>query len=86
MFRKIFTKQQAVVASRVFRASTTTATRTFSAAPPAAVAQPSVKDLLIDLTFVDPSGARRKAKGMIGMYITGCFAHFIELYTYLLTL
>jgi hypothetical protein len=68
MFRKIFTKQQAVVASRVFRASTT---RTFSAAPPAAVAQPSVMDLLIDLTFVDPSGARRKAKGMIGKYSIG---------------
>lgn len=31
-----------------------------------AAAAPSVKDLLIDLTFVDPSGARRKAKGMIG--------------------
>lgn len=38
-----------------------------SAAPAAsAVASPSVKDLLIDLTFVDPSGARRKAKGLIG--------------------
>ena len=36
-----------------------------SYAPAAAVA-PSVKDLLIDLTFVDPSGARRKAKGLVG--------------------
>jgi hypothetical protein len=26
----------------------------------------SVKDVLIDLTFVDPSGARRKVKGVIG--------------------
>lgn len=32
----------------------------------AVVAAPSVKDLLIDLTFVDPSGARRKSKGIIG--------------------
>jgi hypothetical protein len=31
-----------------------------------AAAQPSVKDLLIDLTLVDPSGARRKSKGIIG--------------------
>jgi hypothetical protein len=31
---------------------------------PAAV--PSVRDLLIDLTLVDPSGARRKIKGVIG--------------------
>ncbi len=29
-------------------------------------AAPSVKDLLIDLTFVDPSGARRKVKGLVG--------------------
>lgn len=28
----------------------------------------SVKDLLIDLTFVDPSGARRKVTGIIGTY------------------
>ena len=35
-----------------------------SAAAPAST--PSVKDILIDLTFVDPSGARRKAKGIIG--------------------
>ena len=27
---------------------------------------PTVKDVLIDLTFVDPSGARRKVKGVIG--------------------
>jgi hypothetical protein len=32
----------------------------------AAATQPSVKELLIDLTFVDPSGARRKVKGLIG--------------------
>jgi hypothetical protein len=60
MFRIIFTKQ-------LFRAQGIT--RTFSSAP-AATAQPSIKDLLIDLTFVDPSGARRKAKGMIGTYST----------------
>ena len=26
----------------------------------------TVKDLLIDLTFVDPSGARRKVTGLVG--------------------
>jgi len=40
------------------------AMRTNSAA--AAAATPSVKDVLINLTFVDPSGARRKVKGLIG--------------------
>jgi len=62
MFRFIAKKavqQQRFAASRVMMSST--------AAPPAvAAATPSVKDLLIDLTFVDPSGARRKAKGIIG--------------------
>lgn len=32
-------------------------------------ATPSVKDLLINLTFIDPSGARRKATGMVGKYL-----------------
>lgn len=41
--------------------------RSLSAAP-AATAAPSVKDLLIDLTFVDPGGARRKVKGVIGKF------------------
>lgn len=27
---------------------------------------PSVKDLVINLTFVDPSGARRKVTGLVG--------------------
>jgi hypothetical protein len=31
-------------------------------------AAPSIKDLLINLTFVDPSGARRKVKGLVGKY------------------
>jgi len=34
----------------------------FSSAPETS----SVKDLLISLTFVDPSGARRKVTGLIG--------------------
>lgn len=37
-----------------------------SVVPAPAATTPSVKDLLIDLTFVDPSGARRKIKGVIG--------------------
>lgn len=37
-----------------------------SSSAAAETAAPSVKDLLIDLTFVDPSGARRKVKGLIG--------------------
>jgi len=41
------------------------AARVMSSTAPAATT-PSVKDILIDLTFVDPSGARRKAKGIIG--------------------
>jgi len=39
--------------------------RVMSSTAPAATT-PSVKDILIDLTFVDPSGARRKAKGIVG--------------------
>ena len=42
--------------------------RSLSSAP-AVTAAPSVKDLLIDLTFVDPGGARRKVKGVIGELI-----------------
>jgi hypothetical protein len=65
MFRR-FAKQTAVLSSRggVLRAAHQQQPRLFSTA-----AAPSVKDILIDLTFVDPSGARRKAKGMIGTCI-----------------
>lgn len=35
------------------------------ASPPAAAA-PSVKDVTIGLTFIDPSGARRKVPGLVG--------------------
>jgi hypothetical protein len=38
----------------------------FSSNSAVAPASLSVKDLLIDLTFVDPSGARRKVTGLIG--------------------
>ena len=36
---------------------------------------PSVKDKIVSLTFVDPSGARRKVPAMVGTYCTGlqCF-------------
>ena len=60
MFRVIAGKaiqRQRVVAGRIM----------LSTSAPASV--PSVKDLLINLTFVDPSGARRKAKGIIGEHL-----------------
>jgi hypothetical protein len=45
---------------RLSRTTATTAIRSFSAAAP------SVKDLLVNLTVVDPSGARKKITGLIG--------------------
>ena len=62
MFRVIVgnvIQQQRVVAGRKIMLMSTS-----SAPAPASV--PSVKDLLIKLTFVDPSGARRKVNGIIG--------------------
>lgn len=59
MFRIVAHK---ALTSGAWRTVAPTAARAWSAAAPA----PSVKDLLIDLTFVDPSGARRKVKGLVG--------------------
>ena len=42
---------------------------TAAVAQPAASAAPSVKDAIIDLTFIDPSGARRKVPGLVGEWI-----------------
>ncbi|GKY95176.1 hypothetical protein MPSEU_000481000 [Mayamaea pseudoterrestris] len=51
-----------------------------NAAAATAPAAPSVKDLLIDLTFVDPSGARRKVTGLVGKTLAEiCELHDIEL-------
>ena len=47
-----------------------------AAAAPAVV--PTVHDLLIDLTFVDPSGARRAVKGMVGACILCMFVGAIS--------
>ena len=35
-------------------------------APAAGSAAPSIKDVIVNLTFVDPSGARRKVPGLVG--------------------
>jgi hypothetical protein len=57
---------RSIVSKTVSQACTFRVTRAcLSSAAPSA---PSVKDLLIDLTFVDPSGARRKVKGLVGTY------------------
>jgi hypothetical protein len=29
---------------------------------------PTIADVIVELTFVDPKGARRKVKGMVGTY------------------
>ena len=42
------------------------AVRAFGAAAPATSDAPSVFDNLINLTIVDPSGARRKIPGLVG--------------------
>jgi hypothetical protein len=59
MFRlitgKIIQRKSSLVGGRAMMSSSTST-----------AAVPSVKDLLIDLTLVDPSGARRKSKGIIG--------------------
>ena len=62
MFRVIagnVIQQQRVVAGRKIMLMSTSSA-------PASASVPSVKDLLIKLTFVDPSGARRKVNGIIG--------------------
>lgn len=50
---------RALLAGRVFLSTTNAATDSTPS---------SVKDLLINLTFVDPSGARRKATGIVGKF------------------
>jgi hypothetical protein len=50
---------------RLFSAAPATPT-TLAASATDKTSIPSVKDVLIDLIFIDPSGARRKVKGMIG--------------------
>lgn len=39
---------------------------TAAVATPPATEAPSVKDVTIGLTFIDPSGARRKVPGLVG--------------------
>lgn len=46
--------------------SSSATTKFFSSAAAAPAQTPTVQDVLIDLTFIDPSGARRKVKGLIG--------------------
>jgi hypothetical protein len=47
--------------------------RAWFSTTPAVVADPkapSIKDVTVQLTFVDPSGARRKVVGRVGKYRT----------------
>jgi hypothetical protein len=46
-----------------FRASSIAATFAKEASP---ASTPTIADILIEMTFVDPKGARRKVKGMAG--------------------
>ena len=55
-----------LVAKKVIQSRQACAGERFMMSSIAPAAVPSVKDLLINLTFVDPSGARRKVKGLIG--------------------
>lgn len=43
-----------------------------------AASVPSVKDLLISLTFIDPSGARRKVTGLVGKKQIPHFHEFVD--------
>jgi hypothetical protein len=45
------------------RSSSTAATFAKEASP---TLSPTIADVLVDMTFVDPKGARRKVKGMVG--------------------
>jgi hypothetical protein len=51
---------------RLFSAAPATPATTTDTTATDTTPLPSVKDVLIDLIFIDPSGARRKVKGMIG--------------------
>lgn len=48
------------------RMSRTALLSTSAVASPPAASAPSVKDVTIGLTFIDPSGARRKVPGLVG--------------------
>ena len=52
-------------------------TRTLASSSSAA-APLSVKDMIVNLTVVDPSGARKKITGIVGTYIP-----YIHTYTYM---
>jgi hypothetical protein len=43
---------------------------TSAMAPVAGSAAPSIKDVIVTLTFVDPSGARRKVPGLVGALLS----------------
>ena len=63
-----------LVGQRVFKlASTAPRMAMLSTAPVAPAASnssaPTVMDMCITLNFVDPSGARRKVPGLVGMYV-----------------
>ena len=49
--------------TQYLRSSSTAATFAKAAAP---ASTPTIADVLVEMTFVDPKGARRKVKGMVG--------------------
>ena len=63
MFALRHSATRLVVASRSSTRTATAATRSLSTAAAAL----SVKDLLVHLTVVDPSGARKQITGLVGM-------------------
>jgi len=67
----MFLHRVAAVASKraAFAAMSTTATAAAAPALSAATTAPSVRDVMIQLNFVDPSGARRKVPGLIGAFL-----------------
>lgn len=57
-----------------------TITASFSANAPTTVSIPSVNDVIVKLTFIDPSGARRSVPGYVGKNIhETCIMHGIDI-------
>jgi hypothetical protein len=54
---------QSLNQTQYLRSSSTAATFAKVAAP---ASTPTIADVLVEMTFVDPKGARRKVKGMVG--------------------
>jgi hypothetical protein len=62
--RKLVQAPKVVVFANRWMSSPSVAATFAKAATPAAT--PTIEDLLVEITVVDPQGARRKIKGMVG--------------------